>query len=77
MRIIQPANEWGWQEILLNNINHGIQILAWQKTENAQKGKKSTAPKPFVPSFMKQASDNQQAMDIDDLKDFLNRKREA
>ena len=77
MRLLNPANEWGWQEVLLSNIDHGLKVLAWQNTEDGQKGRKSTAPKPFIPTFMKKASDNQQAMDIDDLKSFLNRKREA
>ena len=76
MRLLQPANNWDWNEVLLNNISYYLQILAWQNTKDAQEeGGGRNAPTIYLPDFMKDAEDNTESMDIDELKAFLARER--
>lgn len=76
MRLLQPANNWDWNEILLNNAVYLLKVLAWQNTKDAQEenGGKN-APTIFVPDFMEDMEDNTESMDIDELKAFLSRER--
>lgn len=76
---MQPANEWGWQELLLNNILYQLQLLPWQMF--GEKG--SEPPKQWLPSFIpkppKPKSKDMQdsvAMDVDDLKAYLTKPRQ-
>lgn len=75
MRLLQPANNWDWNEVLLNNISYYLQILAWQNTKDAQEEGERNAPTIYLPDFMKDAEDNTESMDIDELKAFLARER--
>lgn len=75
MRLLQPANNWGWNEVLLNNISYYLQILAWQNTKDAQEDDGRNAPTMQLPDFMKDVEDNTESMDIDELKAFLARER--
>lgn len=84
-RALQPATEWGWQEVLLNKISYLLEVVVWQNATPAEKGKKAAhlAAKPtlFVPEFMpKQPGSKSQnkdlvAADVDTIKDILARKR--
>lgn len=76
MRLLQPANNWSWNEVLLNNISYFLQVLAWQNTKDAQEENGGrNAPTIFVPDFMEDVEDNTESMDIDELKAFLARER--
>lgn len=79
-RKLSPSNEWGWQESLLNKIDHKLDILAWQNTEDARKKNPANFPKLWLPDFMPRPQEPKknketEAMDIDDLKAFLKRPR--
>ena len=77
----QPANNWGWQEVLLNNITYLLNIIAWQSTKDAAKKPPQNAPKPFVPEFMRDLERERAinkdvvAHDIDDIKALLAKPR--
>lgn len=78
---VQPANEWGWEEVLLNKTTFLLELLAWQNTKDAQKKSPSRYPKQFVPEFMKDMEKTNamnagmQVMEVDDVKAFLARPR--
>lgn len=80
---MDPTNQWGWTEVLLNKLNYNAEILAWQNTKDATKKPPQNAPKLFVPDFM-QAIEGARAMSkdaapkkVDDLKAYLARPRKA
>lgn len=75
MRLLQPANNWSWNEVLLNDISYFLQVLAWQNTQEAHEGNSANAPTVFVPDFMEDIEDNTESMDVDELKAFLSRER--
>lgn len=80
MKILSPANEWGWTETLLNNIDYRLRVLAWQNTEDAHSKHPRNYPEPWRPSFLpklEKAKRNPEeaSMDIDDMKAFLSRER--
>jgi hypothetical protein len=79
-RALEPSNNWDWQEMLLNKATYLLEVLAWQQTKDAQKGRRSTAPKMYTPDFMKQAAkknlDPDQALyTTDQIKDILAKPR--
>lgn len=79
---INPANEWGWSELLLNRIEYCLQILAWQNTEDAHSRHPQHTPEIWLPDFIpkpEKAKKNpeQQAMSVDDIKEYLSRPRES
>lgn len=78
MRKLNPSNEWGWKELLLNNIWNQTRTLSWQLGSDG----KSAPPEPFLPSFMpkpskpkSEASKDTVAMDVADIRAFLNKPR--
>ena len=81
MCALQPANQWGWSEVLLNKLNYLTEVLAWQNTKDAQKRNPSKAPKPFVPDFMKNMEETRKinrdsvAQDVDSIKALLAKPR--
>lgn len=81
MRQLEPANNWDWSEMLLNKVTYLLEVLAWQNTKDAQKGRKSTAPKLYTPPFMKKAAQarglnpDQAVHTVDQIKDILARPR--
>jgi hypothetical protein len=82
MRKLIPANEWSWNEILLNKIEYALKILAWQNSADATEKHPKHYPDPWLPPFMPKPekpkkNPEQQAMDIDDIKAFLSRPRES
>ena len=82
MRKIEPANEWSWNEILLNKLDYGLRILAWQNSADAHSKNPQNIPEPFVPSFIPKPekpknNPEENAMDLDDVKSFLSRPREG
>lgn len=83
MRKLNPANEWEWNEILLNRIEHAIRVLIWQNTEDATEKMPKHYPEQWLPEFIPKPEkqnkdpDKEIAMDIDELKAFLSRPRES
>lgn len=53
---INPAAQWGWNEMFGNKTNYLLELLLWQNTP-VKKGQKEAhnrrKPKPFIPDFMK------------------------
>lgn len=80
MRKLSPANEWTWNEILLNRIEYAVRILTWQNSADAHEKSPKHYPEQFVPDFIpkpkKRKRSQEEAMDIDELKAFLSRPRE-
>lgn len=81
-RKLAPANEWSWNEVLLNRIEYALRILAWQNSKDAQEKNPKHYPEmfrpPFIPAPPKPKKNSEQAaMDIDELKAFLSRPREG
>lgn len=80
-RKLQPANHWGWNEVLLNQISYLLNIIAWQSTKDAAKKHPTKAPKQFIPDFMRDMQPERAinkdviAMDIDDVKAMLAKPR--
>lgn len=81
-RKLSPANEWSWNEILLNKIEYCLRILAWQNSKDAQEKNPKHYPDLFLPSFIPKPekpkhNPEEEAMSIDELKEFLSRPRES
>lgn len=82
-RIVQslsPESVWGWNEVLLNKINHNLEISAWLKTYDPKREAewKSRYPKLFDPNdreYIEEAKIKDNAMDIDELRAILSRPR--
>ena len=76
---LTPANEWGWNEVLLNQASYFLQVLAWQNTDDAHSKHPLHAPELWLPDFMpkpkKEKHSEEAAMDLDDLKAFLSKPR--
>lgn len=81
MIALQPANNWGWSEVLLNKASYLMEVLAWQNTKDAQKRAPRRAPKPFVPDFMKNVEETRAInrdsvlQDVDSIKAILKKPR--
>jgi hypothetical protein len=78
-RKLSPSNEWGWQELLLNNLLHSVNILSWQLSGDP----KVPMPEQWWPDFIpkpkpkkSEAMKDAVTMDIDDLKAFLSKPRQ-
>ena len=72
---MEPSNEWGWSEFLMNKANHLLEVLIWSKTKDATKDHPMNYPKPFIPPFMEDKSSDRVAMPIEDLKSYLTKPR--
>lgn len=78
---LEPSNQWGWTEILLNKIAFLLEVLVWQKSKDAQRKSPQHRPKQFVPEFMKQPEQKSAlakglvADDVDNIKALLKRPR--
>lgn len=78
---IEPANQWGWQEILLNKIAYLLEVLVWQKSKDAQKKAPHHKPKLWLPDFMKKAQQKSEiskgavSADVDTIKEILAKPR--
>lgn len=82
MQKLVPANEWSWNEILLNKIDYGLKILAWQNSADAAEKHPKHYPEIWLPPFMPRPqkpkkNPEQQAMSVDDIKAYLSRPRES
>ncbi len=56
-RALQPANNWGWEEVLLNKANYLLDVLVWQQSnKGVKKTKQTKKPELFKPEFMKDES---------------------
>lgn len=50
----EPANNWQWQDVLLNKANTLLDIIVWQNAnQGVKKSKQSKKPDPFIPEFLK------------------------
>lgn len=78
---LDPTNQWGWVEVLLNKLNYNAEILAWQNTKDASKKPPKNAPKLYVPEFMadivgaKAMTKDAAPRPVADMKAFLARPR--
>lgn len=77
---LQPANTWGWSEMLLNKAAYLLELIAWQNTDDAAKGRSESAPKMYTPPFLSgvigQTLDpEQETHTTDEIASILNRKR--
>lgn len=82
MRKLIPANEWSWNETLLNRIEYALRILAWQNSKDAHEKNPKHYPEIYRPSFIPEPpkpkkNSEEEAMDLEDLKAFLKRPREG
>lgn len=77
---LNPAAQWGWQEMFLNKVTYLLELKLWQDTPVAASKKAShnaKKPKPFVPEFMKQQqpesaiNEGIDRMSVDDVKSWL------
>lgn len=78
---VQPANTWGWSEMLLNKIAYLLELLAWQNTEDAANRRSESAPKMYLPPFMDATPTNamdpeQEAHTTDEIAEILRRPRQ-
>lgn len=76
---LQPANEWGWQEMLANKTTYLLELLLWQNAYDPKNKArhKANKPKPFVPPFLKPPKETSpinnesQTHTVDDIKSIL------
>lgn len=78
---IQPANQWGWDEVFANKQNHLLELLLWQNgtpSKKAERAKhKANKPKPWMPDFMQVEQppsaimESVETMTVDDIKSWL------
>lgn len=84
---IEPATEWGYDEIFLNKIVHLLETIVWQNSTPTKKGEqakhKAQKPELFTPDFMKRHTSpadegikkDTVATDVDTVKELLARPR--
>lgn len=77
---VEPANQWGWPEILSNKANYLLEVLAWQNTKDGQKKHPSHRPELFTPDFLtkyKNKETESEAMTVEEMKEYLSKPRKA
>lgn len=73
---INPAAQWGWNEILQNKMVYALELLVWMKTKDAQKKSQPNKPVPFVPEFMRNEVDkDKESHTTDEIKSILSAPR--
>lgn len=73
---VNPASQWGWNEILQNKMVYALELLVWMKTKDAQKKSQPNRPVPFVPEFMQAIVDKDaEAHTTEDIKNILSAPR--
>lgn len=81
---MQPATQWGWNEVFNNRIVYLLETIIWQNATPSKKGEKakhlSQKPQPFRPEWMPKTNDSgikkdTIAADVDTIKDLLSRPR--
>ena len=75
---LDPATQWGWQELLLNKAANALEFLAWTKTKDATKKAPQDRPKPFMPDFIPQPKDVAEGLEshtVDDIREILAKAR--
>lgn len=77
--VLQPANQWGWSEALINKSNYLLEILAWQNANQGVKKSKQTAkPELFIPEFMRGSIGKETDIEkhtTDEIRDILSMPR--
>lgn len=83
--MLQPATQWGWQEVFLNRVMYLLEVIVWQNATPSKKGEKARhmalKPEPYRPPWMpkRQAQSDIKkdtiAADVDTIKDLLSRPR--
>lgn len=85
-RAINPAAEWSWNEIYLADLVDTMHTWLWMNSKDGKN--RSKRPKTVVPNYITRASKKAQgennraktgqvSMDIDDIKNLLERRRNA
>lgn len=76
---LQPAAQWGWNEIFTNKMVYLLDTLVWMQTKDARKKLPRHKPKLFMPDFMPKPDNDitkgLMAADPDTIKDLLARPR--
>lgn len=82
---LQPATQWGWNEVFNNRIVYLLETIIWQNATPSEKGKKAQhqakKPQPFRPEWMPKTHNDSSikkdtiAADVDTIKDLLSRPR--
>lgn len=78
--VVNPAAQWGWNEVFLNKMAYYLEMLVWTKTKDAQKKIPQERPKPFIPDFMGGPSEVNKDVEVhtsDDIKSILSMPRAA
>jgi len=81
---LQPATQWGWNEIFQNKIVWLLETIVWQNATPSEKGKRAAhkrlAPQLYRPDFM--PDEKKEALkkdlvsaDVDTIKELLARPR--
>lgn len=82
--MLQPATQWGWNEVFNNRIVYLLETIIWQNATPSKKGEKAKhqaqKPQPFRPEWMPKQNDSgikkdTVAADVDTIKDLLSRPR--
>lgn len=78
---IEPANQWGWDEVFANKTTYLLELLLWQNGTPNKKGDrarhKASKPKAFVPEFMRgtveasKINEGVTVQTVDDVKSLL------
>lgn len=82
MRKLSPANEWSWNELLLNKVEHALRVLIWQNSADGHEKNPKHYPEVWTPDFIPKPekpkrNPDEETMDIDQLKAFLSKPREG
>jgi hypothetical protein len=82
---LQPATQWGWNEVFNNRIVHLLETIIWQNATPSEKGKKaqhmSKKPQIYRPDWMPKTHNDSSikkdtiAADVDTIKELLARPR--
>jgi len=82
---LEPATEWGYDQIFLNQIVWLLETVVWQNATPSKKAEqarhKTQKPALFTPEFMKKSGvvegikKDTVAADVDTIKDLLSRPR--
>lgn len=75
---LQPAVQWGWNEVLQNKISYLLELLLWQNSPRKKGKRNPPKPKPWQPDFMKTPSEISKEAEVhtvDEIKDILARPR--
>lgn len=77
-RNLEEMNRWPVSAHLIATVIDQLNLILWSKTEDGEKGRNrpDPIPRPGVEEKKKNSDGEVQAMDLDELKEFLARPRQ-